>query len=110
MNGFRGDLRRLTEQSGAFEEHAATARGIAAELREALERTGDCWGTDEAGTRFAELHLPGARRALDTVDELSERLGALGGKFAHTAEEYDRADEDASARLRAVDGAQRGRE
>ncbi|SDQ86592.1 WXG100 family type VII secretion target [Actinopolyspora saharensis] len=107
MSGFRGDPRRLTEQAGAFGEHAAEAERTAAKLRDALESTRGCWGTDEVGERFADLHLPGAQRALVALDELPARLGELGTKFSETAETYRRVDDAAAERVDGADGGQR---
>ncbi|WP_017973394.1 WXG100 family type VII secretion target [Actinopolyspora halophila] len=107
MNGFRGDPRRLTEQAGAFGEHAADAERTVAELHDALESSRGCWGADEAGERFAALHLPGVQRALTALDELPGRLGELGTKFSETAETYRRVDDAAAERVDGVDGGQR---
>ncbi|SFE27605.1 Uncharacterized conserved protein YukE [Actinopolyspora alba] len=103
MTGFHSELGKLTEHAGEFTEHAEHARRIRDELRTALEVSGDCWGSDEAGARFAELYLPGAERALRGLERLPDELAEMGTKLSEVAETYRRADEAAAERLDGID-------
>ncbi|ASU77591.1 hypothetical protein CDG81_03870 [Actinopolyspora erythraea] len=103
MTGFHSDPRKLTEHAGEFPEHAERARRIRDELRTALDATAGCWGADEAGGRFAELHLPGAERALSELERLPDGLAEMGRNLAEVAETHRLADESAAERLDGLD-------
>lgn len=103
MTGFRGDPRKIAEHAGEFPGHAERARRIRDELRTALDATAGCWGSDEAGARFAELHLPGAERALTELERLPGGLDEMGTKLSEVAETYRLTDESAAERLDGID-------
>ncbi len=99
MSGFRSDVDRLTARAHEFGDLAVQARRLADDLRRAVEATGECWGADEVGSRFAATHLPASRETLDRVERMSSRLGEMGGDLAGTARTYRDADEANAAAL-----------
>ncbi|MGJ7908810.1 WXG100 family type VII secretion target [Actinopolyspora sp. H202] len=103
MTGFQSDLGKLAEHAGEFTEHAEHARRIRDELRTALDASGECWGADEAGARFAELHLPGAERALRRLERLPDELAEMGTNLSEAADTYRRTDEAAAEGLAGID-------
>lgn len=93
MTGFRGDVEQLSRRAGEFDELADRARRITEHVHRAVESSGNCWGSDEVGLRFAATHQPRTDRALELLDAMPERLAGVGEKFAETAATYRRVDE-----------------
>ena len=104
MSGFRGDPGQLAKRAGEFEEHAGRAEGIAADLRQAVQAAGECWGADDIGASFAATHRDRADRALDGLGGMGARLRELGAEFGGAAAEYQRVDAGQAEELGRITG------
>lgn len=61
-------------------EIADRVRQVTDALRAELHATENCWGTDEAGTAFAQSHAPRTRQLLGRLDAVPARLrGSAAG-------------------------------
>ena len=92
--GFSVDNERLAQHAADFGAHADTAGDIAGALRQAVEATGSCWGSDEVGRSFAAGHVEAASQTLNHLGSLPERLGDVATRFADTAATYQQAEVD----------------
>lgn len=104
MNGFRGDLDKLTSHAGELGDLAGEAKRIADDLRHAVESAGACWGNDEIGARFAQSHQKPAEDALAALHELPAHLTAMSTKFTETAATYRKVDQSHAGDLGRVPG------
>lgn len=59
---------------GARAELADRARQVIDGLRAELHATGSCWGADEPGAAFAQLHATQTRQLLDRLEAAPARL------------------------------------
>ncbi len=97
MTGFHGDVDRLSRQAEEFTELARRARRVAERAR--ADSSGDCWGSDEIGERFAAVHQPRAERALERLDAMPDGLAGMGEKLAEAARTYREVDEANAERI-----------
>lgn len=94
--GFGVDPQRLLTRAAELEGLSERARGIVAELREALGGSGQPWGADEIGSSFARSHTAPADEALRLLDSLPSGLGEVATRFSEAAVAYRAADEEAA--------------
>ncbi|GLZ38546.1 hypothetical protein [Actinokineospora sp. NBRC 105648] len=88
MDGFRAEADRLADRAGRFDGLAEQVDAIHRELADRLGAAGACWGTDEVGRSFADVHAGHAEDTLSTLGGLPEQLGDVGGRFRATARDY----------------------
>lgn len=99
MNGFQVHLDQLTRRAGELDDLAGRADRIAAELRDAVESSAGCWGSDDIGQRFAATHDKPARDAVDEVTAMPGALRGISAKFTQAAAQYRGVDEGSAADL-----------
>ncbi|MBO0840035.1 MAG: hypothetical protein J2O49_04365 [Sciscionella sp.] len=95
------DVDGLREHAKRFGPLADRAGDVHRALRGALSG-GACWGDDEAGRSFAQVHAEDADATLSRLGGLSDKLADVGEKFLGTANDYAGADEHGARALHAV--------
>ncbi|MFF3569896.1 WXG100 family type VII secretion target [Nocardia jiangxiensis] len=70
------------------------------QLRDALDREGECWGDDEPGHVFAEGYAPAAKNGLTSFQNLADNLRALGKNIGDATETIRNQDQLGAQQLR----------
>lgn len=100
--GFGVDPQRLLEHAAELEGLCERARGIVADLREALAGSAQPWGADEVGSSFARAHTAPADQTLRSLEALPGGLGDIATAFSEAASAYRAADEEAAGGISGI--------
>src|SRR5258705_11464688 len=76
-----------------------SAASMLARLTGVLDAAGDCWGSDQTGTAFAESYLPGAQLVRDALPSLRDDMSGVAEALVLAADNVDAAEGRAQARL-----------
>ncbi|AUS79374.1 hypothetical protein C1701_14505 [Actinoalloteichus sp. AHMU CJ021] len=98
-DGYQVDPELLAERAAALGGEATTAERILGRLREVLDATGECWGDDEIGRRFAAGHVDPADTTLELMSGLPGRLTDHTDRLRASAATYRDAEETNTSAL-----------
>ncbi|MFC9892595.1 hypothetical protein ACFVMC_02770 [Nocardia sp. NPDC127579] len=70
-----------------------------ANVRSVVDAEGECWGSDEIGTNFAQKYVPDAESGLKGIESLSKCVESLAGGVDSIAEAFQKQDEANSKAL-----------
>ncbi|HVK20457.1 MAG TPA: hypothetical protein VM677_03770 [Actinokineospora sp.] len=84
----RVDAAKLARDAAQFTGLAERVEAIHRDLADQLGAIGACWGTDEIGRGFADVHATPAEQTLAAVQGLPARLADVGERFAGNAAAY----------------------
>ncbi|MQY24380.1 WXG100 family type VII secretion target [Nocardia macrotermitis] len=81
---------------------ADDAQDDLAQLREVVDREGECWGNDEPGRTFAESYEPDAKKGLTSLQHLVDNLRSLNKGITDAADTFQDQDQDAGHQVRTL--------
>lgn len=97
--GMRHDLEGI-RRAGTKIGHAGADLGAVQDaLASALDSSGECWGSDEAGQNFAQSYVPSADGCRSALTSLVDALQQVGENLHRTATDSEQRDQQQAREL-----------
>lgn len=95
----RHDLEGI-RRAGTKIDHAGADLGALRDvLVSALDASGECWGSDEAGQNFAQSYVPSADGCRSALTNLVDALQKIGENLHRTATDSEQRDQQQAREL-----------